>query len=67
MMNKHVESSREPERYHTMFPGLPVGLSKDQARNWFIEHKKPKGFMLERFEYDARNGVARTIGYDKCR
>lgn len=66
-MSAHVESSREPERYHTMFPGLPVGLSKDQARNWFIEHKKPKGFMLERFEYDAKNGVARTIGYDKCR
>lgn len=62
-----AESSRDPERYTTNFPGCPKGLSKDQARNWFIEHKKPKGFVMERFEYDARNGVARTIGYDKCR
>lgn len=67
IMSIRVDSTREAERYQTVFPGLPVGLSKEQARNWFIAHKKPRGFMLERFEYDAKNGVARTIGYDVCR
>ena len=66
-MKIHVESSREPERYVMVWPGCPSGLSKDQARNWFLQHKKPKGYQLERFDYDAKSGHVKTIGYETCR
>lgn len=48
-----------------VWPGCPSGLSKDQARNWFIQHKKPSGYVLERFHYDVRSGKVETIGYEK--
>lgn len=63
----HIESSRDPERYIMVWPGCPAGLSKDQARNWFIQHRKPRGYVLERFHYDPRNGKVETIGYESCR
>lgn len=64
---KRVESSREPERLMMVWPGCPAGLSKDQARNWFLQHKKPKGYQLERFDYDQETGLMKTIGYETCR
>lgn len=66
-MMPHVESSRDPERYAMLWPGCPLGLSKDQARNWFIQHKKPRGYVLERIAYDPRTGRLETIGYESCR
>ena len=62
---KHIEPSRDPERYIMAWPGCPVGLSKDQARNWFLQHKKPSGYVLERFHYDPKSGKVETIGYEK--
>lgn len=59
-----VDSSRDPERYVMTWPGCPAGLSKDQARNWFIQHKKPRGYQLERFHYNPKTGIVETIGYD---
>ena len=64
---KHIESSREPERYMMVWPGVPAGLSRDQARNFFIAHKKPKGYVLERFDYNAKTGFTSTVGYESCR
>lgn len=64
---KRVESSREPERFMMVWPGCPTGLSKDQARNWFLQHKKPKGYRLDRFEYDHKSGLVKTIGFETCR
>lgn len=64
-MSLHTEPSRQPERFMMAWPGCPAGLSKDQARNWFLQHKKPKGYHLERFDYDAKSGLVKTIGYEK--
>lgn len=64
-MKWSIESSRDPERYIAVWPGCPAGLSKDQARNWFIQHKKPRGYELERIQYDPKSGRVETIGYDK--
>lgn len=63
-----VDSSREPERYCMTWPNLPIGLSKDQARNWFLQHRKPRTYEVERFDYNTKTGIATTFGYDKpCR
>jgi hypothetical protein len=63
-----IDQTRDPERYVMAWPGCPAGLSKDQARNWFIQHKKPKTYVMERFYYNPKTGHAETIGYDKpCR
>lgn len=64
-MSKHIESSRDPERYVMVWPGCPAGLSKDQARNWFLQHRKPRSYQLERFYYEPKSGKVETIGYDK--
>lgn len=64
-MSIHTESSRHPERFIMVWPGCPVNLSKDQARNWFLQHKKPRGYVLERFHYDPKSGKVETIGYEK--
>lgn len=64
---KYVESSRDPERYIMVWPGVPSCLTKDQARNWFLQHKKPRGYVLERLNYNPKNGWLQTIGYDTCR
>lgn len=63
----NIESSREPERYVMVWPGLPSGLTKDQARNFWIQHKKPKSYQLERFYYNPKTGHTETIGFDKQR
>lgn len=63
-----VESSRDPERYAMTWPGMPLGLTKDQARNFFIQHNKPRTYVIERFYYNPKTGHAETIGYDTpCR
>ena len=61
----NVEASREPERYTMVWPGMPTGLNKDQAKNFFLEHKKPKSYILERFTYNPITGHFQTFGYDR--
>lgn len=63
----NVYASREPERYAMVWPGVPIGLSMIQARNWWIQHRKPRSYQLERFEYNTKTGLVKTIGYDVCR
>lgn len=63
-----VEASRDPERYTMVWPGIPAGLSRDQARNFFLQHKKPRTYVLERFTYNCLTGHFQTFGYDvPCR
>lgn len=57
-----VESSREPERKVAVWPGMPTGLTKDQARNFFLRHIKPRTYEVERFYYHPKTGRTETIG-----
>lgn len=60
----HVEPSRHPERYAMSWPGMPLGLSYDQARNYWIQHRKPFSYQLERFAYNPKTGQCDTVGFD---
>ncbi len=53
---------QEPHRFHT-FP-LPRGLTKDQARNIFFQHVKPKALDVDHFTYNPRNGLVQVT---ECR
>jgi hypothetical protein len=57
-----VESSRDPERKVMVWPGMPIGLSRDQARNLFDAHVKPRQYVVDRFYYNPRTGRTETIG-----
>jgi len=62
-----VESSRDPERQVMVWPGIPAGLTREQALAWWERHKKPKVYKLERFHYTPATGRFETIGSTSCR
>jgi hypothetical protein len=55
-----ITSSRDPERYVHHWV-LPRGLTRDQAREYFLRHVKPRNFEITRFIYDAKTGIAKTV------
>lgn len=61
-MTLRVESSRQPELKVMVWPGMPKGLTKDQARNLFLAHVKPRAYRMERFHYNPLTGRTETIG-----
>lgn len=64
-MKSHIEPTREPERYAMVWPGIPPGLTKDQAKNFFVEHRKPRTYVMERFTYNPLTGHFSSFGFDK--
>ena len=56
-----VEESRRPVQMKMRWPLMPKGLSKDQARNYFNTHIKPRSYRYARFAYDPRTGLVETI------
>lgn len=55
-----VEPSRRPEDFWHVWR-LPPELQRDDARAYFIEHVKPAPYTFERFYYNPKTGIARTI------
>lgn len=39
----------------------PKGMTQEQARNWFLQHKKPRIYQLHRFTYYPEKGLIRTL------
>lgn len=56
-----IEASRRPVQMKMRWPLIPKGLSKDQARNYFNEHVKPRGYKYAHFGYNPRTGLVETI------
>lgn len=49
----------EPTRQKEMFANcwmLPKGLTREQAKNYFLKHVKPSSFTMERWSYDKTSG-----------
>lgn len=64
----NIEPTRHQERYKMVWPGIPTGLTREQAINWFTQHKKPKLYFVEGFSYNPLTGFFSTVGYEKpCR
>lgn len=60
-----VESSRDPERRVMVWPGMPRGLTREQAIRFFETYIKPRSYEVERFYYHPKTGRTETIGKDK--
>lgn len=58
-----VEPTRDKELKEYVWPGVPMGLEKHQAVNWFIANKKPKNYTVETFRYNPKTGFFSTTGY----
>lgn len=60
----NAEGSREPERYAHTFQ-LPAGKDFVWARNYFLAHVKPAGFVLEKCKYNHHTGLFFAMGFDE--
>lgn len=56
----NVEATRQPEVFWHCWP-MAKGLNKADAEKLFKARYMPGGFTYERFEYDHRTGIARTL------
>lgn len=60
----NIEPTRDKELHATVWPGIPAGLTKDQAKNFFLQHRKPRNYVMQNFSYNPLTGHFHTYGYD---
>lgn len=59
-----IEPTREKEVFAFTFT-LSPGLTKHEALNWFLQHRKPRLLELERYTYNTQTGAFHAFGTEK--